>query len=194
MRSALLLSVLALAGCTARGVLIAEPLAAFDGREVLPLALEVEPLDEDRAREVFGLDPAPMGVAAIAVQVANRAFVAMALPPADGWALHDSNAGRRLARGIAPEQAAALVAETIRSAGGEVSTEAARALAGTLARRALGAQVVPPGGIVGGLIYLLPEGDVRLDPEGLANRFVAAPIGPVGTADPAPVAGRLRPR
>jgi hypothetical protein len=185
---------LVLAAC-ARPALVAEPLAAFDGSEILPVAVAVRPLDAAQARDVFGLDPAPMGVAAIAVRVANRAFVPVALPTAEGWAIYDAPARRPLARGLAPEAAADRIAAALRDAGGSVSPASTRALADALARRALGTGTVPAGGVAAGLVYLLPEENVRLDVEGLASAFVAAAIAPVGAATPAgPVAGRLRPR
>jgi hypothetical protein len=113
----------------------------------------------------------------------------------EGWAIYDSEARRPIARGLAPGAAAERIAGAIRGAGGSVSAEAARSLADALVLRALGARTVPPGGVAAGLVYLLPEDDVRVDAEGLAGTFVAASFAPAGGAAPAgPVAGRLRPR
>ena len=186
---ALVPCLLALAGCAAGSGLVAEPLATFDGGSVLPVAVQVRPLGPRRARRLLGLDPTPLGVVAMEVRLANRAFEPMALSGSEAWAIHDARAGARLAEGLSPDDAAAALSEAIRAAGGTASTEA---LADRLKGRVLAAGVLAPGAVAGGLVYFRPAENVRLDAGALPGRFVAAPIAPVPANPAGPVGGRLR--
>lgn len=186
--SALLL--LAVTGCATGVTLVAGPFASFDGGEILPLAVQVEPLGTRRASRLLGLDPVARGVMALEVRVSNRTFEPITLPGLDGWTIHDSRAGAPIAEGLSPAMAAELLEEAIRAEGGSVARES---LEKRLARQALTAGVVAPGGVSRGLVYLRPGEKVRLDAEGLTGRFVAVTIGDASSGGGRPVAGRLRP-
>jgi hypothetical protein len=193
MRAAVLVSAVLLAGCTAGTILRAEPLSALDGGTIVAVALAVEPLDAERAAARLGLDPAPLGVTALLVRVTNRTFSPLALPPPEAWDLYDAAATGRLARALAPEPGARRVAEGLRAAGGRLSPERERELVERFSRRALGPRVLPSGDTATGLVYLVAEEGIRLDPEGLAGTFLGAPLA-VGEGPPRLLAGRLRAR
>jgi hypothetical protein len=193
MRVAGLLAAVLLAGCTAGGVLRAEPLSALDGSAVVPIALAVEPLDPEGAAKRLGLDPAPLGVSALEVRVINRSFAPLALPEPGAWVLYDGTATEELARALAPGNAAHRVAEALRAAGGTISGEEERQLAARWSRRALASGELPSGGTAAGLVFLVAEDGTRLDPAGLVGRFLAAPLG-AGEEPGRLLAGRLRAR